>query len=91
MCLAVPMQVVEFKQTEDNLTDTPVAVVKSEGAVIETRLDIVDRMPKVGDYVIVHAGFAIHTLAPEEAEANISLMREMANTLAPETQKDITP
>ena len=32
----------------------------------------------VGDYVIVHAGFAIHTLDPAEAETNLKLLTEMA-------------
>jgi hydrogenase expression/formation protein HypC len=78
MCLAVPMRVTDLKQPDGNLTATPVAIVESGGIRNEARLDIVDRLPVVGDYVIVHAGFAIHTLDPEEAEANIALMNEMA-------------
>jgi len=44
----------------------------------EVRLDIVDRRPAVGDYVIVHAGFAIHTLDRDEAEANLRLLIKTA-------------
>ena len=91
MCLAVPMQVVDIKKTKESLTTTPVAIVRSGGVVTETRLDIVDRMPSVGDYVIVHAGFAIHTLSSEEAETNIALMQEMANLVTPVTRQDETP
>ena len=35
------------------------------------RLDIIERRPKIGDYVIVHAGFAIHII--DEKEAKITL------------------
>jgi len=47
----------------------------------ETRRDIIDRWPKVGDYLVIHAGFAIHTLDPGEAEINPKLMREMAKAM----------
>ena len=80
MCLAVPVKVVDMKVGKDDLAP-PVAMVESGGVRTEVRLDIVDRMPECGDYVIVHAGFAIHTLSPEEAEQNLSLMRQMADSL----------
>jgi hydrogenase expression/formation protein HypC len=34
--------------------------------------------PRVGDYVIVHAGFALQTVAPEEAEESLRLLRQIA-------------
>ncbi len=78
MCLAIPVKIVEMRGKQDDFLNPPVAVVEAEGAQREIRLDIVDRWPSPGDYVIVHAGFAIRTLSPEEAEANIELMRQMA-------------
>ena len=44
----------------------------------EIRLEMADRIPEVGEYVIIHAGFAIRTLSEEEAEYNLSLLRQMA-------------
>ena len=73
MCLAVPMEVVEV--VDDR------ARVRSRGVEKEVYLDIVDRRPAVGDYVVVHAGFAIHSLTPEEAEESLKLFDEMAQTL----------
>ena len=35
----------------------------------------------VGDWVILHAGFAIQKLDPEEAEKTLALLRELANVL----------
>ncbi len=40
-----------------------------------------------GDYLIVHAGFAIHTLSEEDALINLQLMREMAEGLEKENNQ----
>lgn len=79
MCLAIPMRVHEVRGEKDDLLSFPLAVVEEQGLKKEVRLDIVDRWPEVGDYVIVHAGYAIHTLDASEAETNLKLMREMAD------------
>lgn len=81
MCLAIPMQVVAIKGIVDDLLDPQVALVESEGIRKEIRLEMVDRVPEVGEYVIIHAGFAIRTLTEEEALYNLSLMRQMAEVL----------
>lgn len=80
MCLAVPMRVVEVKDGDNDLLP-PTALVELEGLSQEVRLDIVDRLPEVDDFVIVHAGFAIHAMSAAEAQQNIDLMREMAEGL----------
>jgi hydrogenase expression/formation protein HypC len=81
MCLAIPMQVVELRGGSDELFDPQVAMVESDGIRKEIRLEMADRVPEVGEYVIIHAGFAIRTLTEEEAEYNLSLMRQMAEAL----------
>jgi len=81
MCLAIPMQVKELKNIFGDLADPQVAVVDADGMKKEVRLDMADRIPNIGDYVIVHAGFAIHTLTEEEALTNLQLMREMAEAM----------
>jgi hydrogenase expression/formation protein HypC len=45
---------------------------------------VVDKWPQIGDYVIIHAGFAIHTLEEKEAMANIELIRKMAEAMPEE-------
>lgn len=86
MCLAIPMQVVATKGTAGDLLDPHVALVNSNGIEKEIRLDLVNRVPKVGEYVIIHAGFAIHTLTEEEAETNLKLMQELAESMEREGQ-----
>lgn len=84
MCLAIPMQVVALKGGSDALFDPRIALVESDGVRKEIRLEMADRMPEVGEYVIIHAGFAIRTLTEEEAEYNLDLMRRMAEVLESE-------
>ena len=72
------MRVNEVLGEQGDPLSFPVAIVEEEGLRKEVRLDIVDRWPDIGDYLIVHAGYAIHTLEAGEAETNLKLMREMA-------------
>ena len=70
MCLAVPMKVISRKQT--------VGIAEIAGVKKEISFMLMPEA-KIGDYVIVHAGFAIQILNVEEAEKSISLFREMAD------------
>ncbi|MCL2790850.1 MAG: HypC/HybG/HupF family hydrogenase formation chaperone [Desulfobulbus sp.] len=81
MCLAIPMQVVAIDGGSDDVLDPQVALVESDGIRKAIRLEMVDRIPMVGEYVIIHAGFAIRTLTAEEAEYNLDLMRRMVEML----------
>jgi len=53
------------------------ARIELNGAAKEVSLALVDGV-KVGDYVIMHAGFALSRLDPEEAERTLALFAEMA-------------
>lgn len=68
MCLAVPM---ELKSIQGEL-----GVVELGGARTEVRLTLLED-PQVGDFVIVHAGFAIQKLDREQAEKDLALMAEV--------------
>ncbi|KGO34849.1 hydrogenase assembly protein HupF [Desulfobulbus sp. Tol-SR] len=78
MCLAIPMRVTEVHGCPEDFTTSQIAIVDADGISREVRLDVVDHWPSVGDYVIVHAGFAIHSLIEAEALKNLSLLRELA-------------
>lgn len=67
MCLAVPMKIV-------TITEPNQAVADLAGVQYQVDLSLLSD-PKVGDYVIVHAGFAIELLDEEEALARIELFR----------------
>ena len=84
MCLAIPMRVIQVEGDPDDFTSNQVATVETDGIQKEVRLEVIDRWPDVGDYVIVHAGFAIRSLIEEEALKNIALLREMAANIPEE-------
>ena len=69
MCLAIPAQVVELRPDDNALVD--LAGVKKE-----VSLALLDGVA-VGDYVIVHVGYALNKLDPEEAEKTLQLFAEM--------------
>ena len=69
MCLAIPMEV---KTITDNS-----AVVEYEGTRREVRLDIIDQRPEIGDYVIIHAGFALHRIDEADAKESLRYWKEI--------------
>lgn len=69
MCLAVPMKVITVN---DNI-----AKVEVGGTQRTIGLDIIDPIPKIGEYVIVHAGFAINVIDEDEAQLILNDFREM--------------
>ena len=84
MCLAIPMRVTKVEGDPDDFTTSQIATVDADGISKEVRLDVVDHWPNVGDYVIIHAGFAIHSLVEEEARKNLELLKQLADTMPEE-------
>lgn len=84
MCLAIPMRVTKVSGDPDDFTTSQIATVDADGISKEIRLDVVDRWPEIGDYLIIHAGFAIHTLDEKDAKENIELIRKMAEAMPEE-------
>jgi hydrogenase expression/formation protein HypC len=72
MCLAVPSKVVEVD--EANKTGR----IDHLGAKIKANFALLDSV-KVGDWVIVHAGFAIAKLDEADAKETLDLLREIAD------------
>ena len=68
MCLAIPARVVEIQDNDQ-------AIVDLGGVRKDVSLALVEDV-KVGDYVIVHVGYALTRLDPEEAEKTLALMAE---------------
>jgi hydrogenase expression/formation protein HypC len=69
MCLGVPMKIIRKEG------DSVVAEV--DGVQKEACIMLLGEEVAIGDYVIVHAGFAISKLDEEYAEETIRLMREV--------------
>ncbi len=76
MCLAIPMKLVE-------ITGFGVGKVDAGGVKADISLAMAPDA-KMGDYLIVHAGFAIEILDHEEAMIRLDLFRELAEATATE-------
>lgn len=70
MCLAVPMKIEEF-------VDNNTCIARADQATQKVEISLL-KNPQVGDYIIVHAGFAIEKLDEEEAQIRIDLFNELA-------------
>ena len=70
MCLGIPGKVVELRKKEK------IAVVDYGGVKKEARVNLLEDI-SVGDYVLVHAGYAIQKLDPKEAEETLKLFEEI--------------
>ncbi len=70
MCLAVPVKVVSIEGDE---AETEIAGVRRRVSIALTP------EAKMGDYVLLHTGYAIGVIAEAEAEETLKLLEEIAN------------
>jgi len=70
MCLAIPAKITRI--------DNQMGTIDMEGARREVSLLLLEDA-KVGDYVIVHAGFAIHKIDETEAMESLKVLRELVS------------
>ncbi len=72
MCLAVPLKLIEINGND--------AIGEALGMRRSVRVDFIPD-PKPGDYVMVHAGFAIERLPEEQAMEDLETWEELRNAL----------
>lgn len=70
MCLAIPAEVLSI--------EGETATVDLDGVQMPVSLALVDGVV-AGDFVVVHVGYALTRIEPEEAEAQLRLMKEALN------------
>lgn len=68
MCLAIPMKIQEI--------NADFAIANAAGNKRKINIKMISSL-KVGDFVLVHAGFAIEKIDPKKALATLSLLREL--------------
>ncbi len=76
MCLAIPSEIVE--------KNGMIATVDVMGARRQVSLMLLPEEADVGDFVLVHAGFAIQKIDRQAAEESMRLLQEVARKLAEE-------
>ena len=70
MCLGIPAKVIE-------VDESGIGKVDHLGTKVKANLTLIENV-KIGDWVILHAGFAISRLNEEEAQETLQLLREYA-------------
>lgn len=71
MCLAIPGKIVEMVDVENNIAKVDVGGVRrniNTGMLDDT---------KVGDYVLIHVGFAMSKIDEREAEETLRILKEI--------------
>lgn len=68
MCLSIPARIESI--------DGVIAEVSAGGSLFRAGLQMIED-PRVGDYVLLHAGFAIQKISEEDALETMKLLREM--------------
>lgn len=71
MCLAVPMKLLERRG--------PSGILEIGGAQKEVMLTLTPEA-KVGDWLVVHAGYSLEILNEQEAECTLALLRELGKS-----------
>ena len=76
MCLAIPAEIIHI--------ENEMATVRVGDALRKASLMLLPEEAHTGDYVIIHAGFALHKVDPTEARESLRLLRELARHAAEE-------
>jgi len=77
MCWAIPAKIIQI--------DGDLGRAELSGTVREVGLQLIDD-PQLGDYVLIHAGFAIQKLDEQEAQETLRLWQEMLESYSGEDE-----
>jgi hydrogenase expression/formation protein HypC len=69
MCLSIPAKIISI--------DGEMAKVSIGGTIIDASVSLIDK-PAVGEFVLLHTGFAIERISEEEAAENMKYLNELA-------------
>ncbi len=81
MCLSIPSKVVSIDK------EKATAVVDTMGVQREVGIDFIEDEVKLGDYVLIHIGFAMNIISEEEALASIETYREILELMDAEERE----
>ena len=82
MCLSIPSKIVEI--LEDNY-----AVVDTMGVKRKVSLDLMPEPVNIGDYVLIHVGYAMTKMSEEDALESIKVYEEIIEKLEEEEKREI--
>lgn len=74
MCLSIPSRVT-------NIDENNVATVDTLGVIRKVNLDLIDEEVKVGEYVLIHVGFAMSKIDEESALESLKIYEDIVNKM----------
>lgn len=74
MCLSIPSKVIQ-------IDDANIATVDTMGVQRQVSLDLMPEVVNIGDYVLIHVGFAMNKIDREDALESLKLYREMVELM----------
>ncbi|MCH5313415.1 MAG: HypC/HybG/HupF family hydrogenase formation chaperone [Helicobacter sp.] len=80
MCLAIPSKVIEIKEQN-------IAVVDTLGVRREASLDLLNDEAKVGDWVLLHIGYAMSKIDEESARESLRLYEQILESMREEDEE----
>lgn len=83
MCLSIPSKVTHIDE-ENNL-----ATVDTMGVVRKASLDFIDQPVVVGDYVLLHIGFAMNKIDEKDAMESLKLYEEIIASMEEEDRQNL--
>lgn len=82
MCLSIPSKIVEID--DDNM-----ATVDTMGVKRQVSLDLMPDKVDVGDYILIHVGFAMNKIDEEEALQSLAVYQEMLEAMEEEERRRV--
>ena len=77
MCLAIPCKVVEIIEEDGE----KYAIAEYKGVRQKAKLTLLDKEVKIGDYILIHTGYALEVLSEEDAKLSLDAWEELFKAL----------
>jgi hydrogenase expression/formation protein HypC len=77
MCLAIPCRVVEIIEEDGE----KYAIAEYKGVRQKAKLTLLDKEVKIGDYILIHTGYALEVLSEEDAKLSLEAWEELFKAL----------
>ncbi len=81
MCLSIPSKIIKIDK-ENNI-----ATVDTMGVQRNASLDLIDQEIKIGDYVLLHIGFAMNKIDEKDAIESLKLYQKMIDEMEEEDKQ----
>lgn len=81
MCLSIPSKITEIDEVNN------VATIDTMGVQRKASLDLIDQPVVVGDYVLIHIGFAMNKIDEEDALASLEVYAEIIEKMEEEDRR----